>query len=101
MTNNNEIWKPVTVEGFETVYEVSNLGNVRRVGCTNNLSPLSVGSGYLDVILQHKKHRKQIKVHRLAALAFIPNPENLPYVNHLDENKHNNAISNLEWCTPS
>ena len=101
MNNNNttEQWKPVRVEGFEHLYEVSNLGHIRRIGTTHNLQPLHVGSGYLDVILCNNKKRKQIKIHRVVALAFVENPENKPCVNHLDENKHNNAATNLSWCT--
>lgn len=100
MTNTTtEQWKPVTIDGFEHLYEVSNLGNIRRTGTAHNLMPLHVGSGYLDVILCNSKKRKQIKIHRVVALAFLDNPENKPCVNHLDENKHNNAVTNLSWCT--
>lgn len=61
------------------------------------------GKGYLSVSLcyDHGKKRKTISVHRLVAETFIPNPNNLPCVNHINENKTNNDISNLEWCTYS
>ena len=55
--------------------------------------------GYLQVALQKHKKRKDEKIHRLVAEAFIPNPENKPQVNHLDGNKLNNYYKNLEWCT--
>lgn len=56
-------------------------------------------SGYVCVMLYNNKERKRVKVHRLVAEAFLPNPLNLPCVNHKDENKANNDVSNLEWCS--
>lgn len=56
-------------------------------------------NGYNKVQLYHNKKRKYFFVHRLVAEAFIPNPNNLPYVNHKDENRKNNNVDNLEWCT--
>ena len=96
-----EIWKPCV--GFEGLYEVSNLGNVRslnyrnRIGFVHNLFLSASKQGYLTV---HFKNR-EYKVHRLVATAFIPNPENKRCVNHLDGNKQNNNVTNLEWCTHS
>lgn len=98
-----EIWR--AVKGYEGLYEVSNLGNVRslnyrRMGVKRVLSPKPYGDGYLGVNLydlQRKQHTHYI--HRLVAIAFLPNPYDLPQVNHRDENKHNNRIENLEWCT--
>ena len=63
------------------------------------LSPYDNGYGYLIVDLRNGRKKKHEKVHRLIALAFVPNPYGLPEVNHKDENKHNNSASNLEWCT--
>lgn len=90
-----EIWKDI--EGYEKLYQVSNLGNVKSLR-TNTI--LKTGNGeYKKVILCNNGNRKTIAVHRLVAEAFIPNPNNYPQVNHKDENKHNNCIYNLEWCT--
>lgn len=90
-----EIWKDI--EGYEGLYQVSNMGRVR-----NNkklLSPYNEGKGYLKVSLFKDKKCKRYKVHRLVANAFLPKAENKPMVNHIDENKHNNVITNLEWCS--
>lgn len=96
-----EIWKPIAGSNF---YEVSNLGRVRSNnylghGKTQTLSLNYDQKGYLRVRLYFGKHRKTCKVHRLVAQAFIPNPLNLPEVNHLDGNKANNRAENLEWVT--
>ena len=95
-----EIWKDIL--GYEGLYQVSNLGNVMSFwGKTPKL--LRAGkssSGYLFVILSnHNKSRKNFKIHRLVAQAFLPNPNNYPQVNHKDENPLNNNVSNLEFCT--
>jgi len=104
-----EIWK--TIEGFEN-YEVSNYGNVRskdrvvkRRGNDTHLKgmplKMTTNRGYSRVTLYNGKRDKhsQFFVHKLVAMAFIPNPDNLPYINHKDENKTNNHVENLEWCT--
>ena len=90
-----EIWKDVV--GYEGLYEVSNLGRVRRDG--KILKPTKIKNGYLYVGLHKNGIQKTVRVHRLVASAFIPNPQNLPCVNHKDEDKTNNAVDNLEWCT--
>ena len=106
-----EIWKPVI--GYEGLYEVSNLGRVRSVDRLVNYSNgqihlhkgriLSPGVtdklGYLQVALCNNGKIKHKMVYRLVAEAFIPNPDNLPQVNHKDENAFNNCVDNLEWCT--
>lgn len=103
-----EIWKDI--EGYEGLYQVSNQGNVKSLetwdvnkGCYVKREKLLKFDyhrrGYQIVTLTSKKKRKRHQVHRLVAKAFIANPENLPQVNHKDENKQNNHISNLEWCT--
>lgn len=107
-----EIWKSVPIKEYEGLYQVSNLGRVRNkdrwIHQKNNsksfkkgriLKPLSNAKGYYKVALCNKPHRKRIYVHRLVALAFIPNLNNLPEINHKDENTHNNCASNLEWCS--
>lgn len=93
---NNEIWKPI-IE-FEDRYEVSNFGNIKSIKSGINLKPAKSKKGYLLVSLYNGISSKSKRVHRLVAEAFIPNPYNLPQVNHKDENKENNNINNLEWC---
>ena len=89
--------------GYEG-YQVSNLGRVKSLGNYKTrkekiLKQCIDKDGYLQVQLCKNGKIKTFKVHRLVAQAFIPNPDNLPQVNHKDENKENNIVSNLEWCT--
>ena len=91
----NEIWKDV--EGFEGLYKVSSFGRIKSIRKNKFLSPYSVGN-YLAVKLYDNYRIKVYLVHRLVALHFIPNPTNLPEINHKDEDKHNNYLYNLEWC---
>ena len=79
-------------------YIVSNTGKIRREGSDRGLS-VRDRKGYLSVDLYENSKRKTERVHRLVAEAFVPNPDNKPYVNHKDGNKHNNNASNLEWVT--
>ena len=92
-----EIWKDI--EGYEG-YQVSNMGRVRsfKYGKVRILKPVANKNGYLKVQLYKNNSLKTIFIHRLVAMAFIPNPNNLPQVNHKDEDKTNNIVSNLEWC---
>ena len=95
-----EIWKDI--EGYEGIYQVSNLGRTKRLYKNDKekiLKPFSNKDGYLIVNLCKEGKVKSRSVHRLVAQAFIPNPENKPEVNHKDENKSNNKVENLEWVT--
>ena len=85
------------VPGYEGTYEVSNLGRVRRNG--KILRPRKDNWGYLQLDLYKNGIKRRFLVHRLVAQAFLPNPNKYPQVNHRDENKSNNTVDNLEWCT--
>lgn len=104
-----EIWKDI--EGYEGMYQVSNLGNVK--GLDRYVKQLHGGvqfkkgqplkqklnnSGYKIIILTKHHKQKTFTIHRLVAQAFVPNPGNKPEVNHIDCNKINNRADNLEWC---
>lgn len=104
-----EVWKPVV--GYEGLYEVSNIGRVRSLGfpmrCHNmkfvrrgKILSLSLSEfGYLRAKLCKDGLQKKYMVHRLVSEAFIPNPNNYPFVNHKNEIRHDNRVENLEWCT--
>ena len=94
----SELLKQIT--GYPE-YWVSTIGNVYSMknGRMKKLKPSKNGKGYLKVLLYKNGRPKHLKVHRLVAEAFIPNQNNLPQVNHKDEDKTNNIVSNLEWCT--
>lgn len=114
-----EVWKPVV--GYEGLYEVSNLGRVKsleRIDKMNRLrkgvilAPIIRKDRYKKVALSNNGVAKKVYIHRIMMEAFVPNPNNYPYINHKDENPSNNFIfintdgtvdpqkSNLEWCTP-
>lgn len=112
-----EIWKPVPIDGLREKYEVSNFGRIRsisrRITARNRWgdAPRTFGQhiiktrpdkgGYLCVDLRPYTQRvtKHLTVHRLVALAFIPNPNNYPCVDHIDTVRDNNRVDNLRWCT--
>jgi len=109
MNLKNEIWKDI--KNFEGLYQVSNLGRVRSlnkfVRHSNHFMKLK--GSILKLQTDCQTHYKKIRlckegkythyaIHRLVAQTFIPNPDNLPQVNHKDENKSNNCVDNLEWC---
>lgn len=93
-----EVWKDVV--GYEGLYQVSSFGRVKRLknGKERILKPILHCSGYLYVNLFKNKIHEGFRVHRLVAMTFIPNLNDLPQVNHKDENKMNNHAENLEWC---
>ena len=94
-----EIWKSLDgIVECGSKYEVSNLGRVRNTKTKRILKLQKNTCGYLQVDLCENNKRKYAIVHRLVALAFLPNPYNLKEINHKDENKENNVLSNLEWC---
>lgn len=104
-----EIWKDI--KGYEGLYQVSNLGRVKslernikgRRGITRIkekiLNLVQDKDGYFIVTLCNNGKQKTCKVHRLVGETFIKNPNNFPQINHKDENKQNNKVSNLEFCT--
>ena len=105
-----EIWKDI--KGFEGRYQVSNFGNIKSLPklhkynrgyylTKEKILKNNIGQrGYLYVNLSNENHySKGYQIHRLVAQAFIPNIENKPCVNHIDGNKRNNIVSNLEWCS--
>lgn len=109
--DSTEIWRPVP--GYEDTYEVSNKGNFRslrrkishsRQGYNQRQQLLHTYDpkkfDYICVGLWRNGKCKQMLLHRLVAQVFIPNPGNKPYVNHIDGNRRNNCVENLEWCTP-
>lgn len=108
-----EHWKPI--KEWEELYEVSDIGNVKRLerSYTDSLGRnITLPEKILSVHFNNKTRYQRVNlsangktttrdVHRLVAEAFIPNPDNLPFINHKDENRRNNSVDNLEWCTPA
>lgn len=97
-----EIWKSIV--GYEGLYEVSSLGNFRKLlsdGSIKNLKTTPNNWGYYTIGLRKNGKVKQYRISRLIAEAFIPNPDNKPYVDHIDTDKSNNRVDNLRWVTPS
>lgn len=106
----NEIWKDI--QNYEQYYMISNFGRIKskdRITRNKNgmclkkgkiLKIFDNGLGYKFVYLKNKDTSKKFYIHRLVANEFVPNPSELPYVNHIDCNPSNNVYSNLEWCTP-
>ena len=92
-----EIWKDIPE--YDGYYKISNLGNVYSVKSNLLLKQAKLNKGYHVVKLQKEGFKKDFRVHRLVATAFIPNPLGLLEVNHIDENKSNNYAGNLEWVT--
>lgn len=113
MKKKKEIWKDVP--GYEGMYQASNLGRVRGVDRWliskikgknvksfrrgRILTPIANSDGYLRTKLSKDGKSNTIGIHRIVAITFVPNPENLPEINHKDCNRENNSVENLEWCT--
>lgn len=106
----DEIWKDI--QGYEGLYQVSNLGRIRsldryvhhpkggeRLSKGQIIKPGATRKGYLFVTLAKENEVRPKRINRLVAEAFLPNPQNLEVVNHKDENKANNTVDNLEWCS--
>ena len=93
-----EEWKRIIIDDEVWDYEVSTHGNVRNLK-GHYMTQFDNGRGYLQVHLTKNKQSRHCLVHRVVAQAFIPNPENKPTVNHLNEDKHDNRVENLEWAT--
>lgn len=93
-----EIWRDI--EGYENLYQVSNLGRVKslKYGKERIMKERICTNGYLNTCLCKDGKAKYYLTHRLVAKAFIPNPDNLPEINHIDEDITNNNAENLEWC---
>lgn len=102
-----EIWKDI--KGYESLYQVSNLGRVKSLHVKMKQyneegikkPRANPPSYYYQVWLEHNGKGELRRVSRLVAEAFIPNPLNLPQVNHKDMNRQNDCVDNLEWCTQS
>lgn len=91
-----EIWKDIP--GYEGIYQASTTGKIYSSRAKKCLAT-SPRTTYPAVVLHYKGKRKSYPVHRLVAMAFLPNPNNLPQVHHIDGNHHNNNLSNLQWIT--
>ena len=88
------------IPGYEDLYAITEDGQVYKKK-TGRMTKGSLNTkGYYITTLTKNGVSKRWLVHRLVALAYIPNPDNLPYINHKDENKSNNCVDNLEWCSP-
>lgn len=97
-----EIWRDI--EGYEGLYQVSNMRRVKSLGNEFSrkekiLKPRKSKDGYLQLQLHKEGECKDYRVHRLVGQAFLENPEELPEINHKDEDKINNCVENLEWCS--
>lgn len=108
MCSCTEIWKDI--KGYVGIYKVSNFGRIKSLNRINHLNANIKGKmmkqsnargGYKVIGLSIYGNKKQHKVHRLIAEAFIPNDDDKPFINHIDGITNNNSLDNLEWCTPS
>ena len=112
--SNNELWRDIKFVNngkeydYTGIYQISSRGRVKQLAYTDAkgnkrkekiMKNKKDKHGYEFIALTKNYKRNYFSIHRLVALCFIPNPNNLPQVNHIDENKLNNTIGNLEWCT--
>ena len=91
-----ETWKKINFDNLDN-YEISTFGNIKNSNTKRILKIKNIENGYSSISL----NKKVYKIHRLVALVFLENPNNKPTVNHIDKNKHNNKLDNLEWETTS
>ena len=90
-----EKWKESIVQG----YLISNLGRIKNLKTGNIIVPDREEKGYRRLTIKVNGKKKHYAVHRLVAIAFIPNPENKPQIDHIDNDKSNNRVDNLRWCS--
>lgn len=100
----NEVWKPLIypkIENSHELFEISSNGRLRNIKTGHIYKPETLSSGYLScrVTCGSRDKKVHIIIHKGVAYTFLSNPDNLPCVNHVDGNKTNNHIDNLEWCT--
>ncbi len=94
------VFKIKEIVGFEDYY-IDKEGRIFNKELRELKGKWVDNTGYYQIVLRKNKKRKYVRIHRLVALTFIPNPNNLPQINHKDGNKLNNNVDNLEWCTNS
>ena len=88
------------IQGYEGLYAITSCGKVWSYYSKKFLKPLTDKDGYYKICLVKDKQKKTFFIHRLVAMTYLDNPNNLPQVNHKDENKTNNCVQNLEWISP-